>query len=445
MTKRVYKKLFLLTGIISLFFIAGCSDLGFGTNQRCTVGDNCRYYEGTQGVTMRVDNPPTLLNYYQADQSRLEGNMVEINAEVWNEGASDARGAVYLHGIDPNLWDIRLLTGDGRLKNRVQGLEGDRSCFFNIRSGNINLDSTEDFIYSLPLNFRCGGTSITTGQGSISFGTGLLQEALERLGVENAPDVNVGFDKRQDGGWNFNVDWRGGQVQFLRHGRLLVTLLDNIRWQHWFGHDFLLAGNHPDNPGGERDYKRFEVELVGGWPHGQDQFRQDYQLTSCYGYTTFVSPMICVDRDPQSAETKVCRAQRLNWEGSQGGPVAVTSVDQTTTRNEVIMDITVENRGTGTVWDPGHLERCSPYYPGRVRPSMKNNVYVGQAIMGGQILDCTGQEVRLDPNTERAQFTCGFDLTEAADVGSGFETPLRMELWYGYSESVQRSFTVRRR
>jgi hypothetical protein len=97
------------------------------------------------------------------------------------------------------------------------------------------------------------------------------------------------------------------------------------------------------------------------------------------------------------------------------------------------------------VWDVGYLEACSPYFPGDVKPNMLNIVHIGYAYVGSKPLDCTNfYTVRLDPNTQEARMTCRYDMTDADDIGSGYTIPLKMELWYGYEESIVRQLRVRK-
>lgn len=445
MSTRVYKKALLILGIATLFILAGCD--GFDTSDRCTAGDDCRYYTGTRGITTELENPPRNLYFYQEDLFSETGNSIDIDVRVRNEGASDSLGAVFLSGLSPELYDITLLDERGRTLQQINPTSRpDRTCFFTLRRISGDVSSSSSLLFSLPFYAECEGVSAASiGSGIQLDFTGTFQTLAQRLGWSSAPDIDLSVRAFGDGSYSINVGRSGLGIGALLHGKMLMSLVSQLDFLSWFGHPFELRGDNPENPGGERDFKTFRVQMAQDWPHGQDSFTQNYQVNTCYAYTTFVSPMICVDRDPFSDEIKVCRADRYEWSGSQGGPVAVSSLRQETTRNEVIMHVEVQNRGRGTVWDVGYLERCSPYYPGRVRPQMKNKVYVGQAFIGDIPLDCMGKELRLDPNTERAEFTCRYDLRFAGDIGSAYEIPLRMELWYGYEENTRRSFTVRRR
>lgn len=447
MTTQVYKKLILIFGLISLTVLAGCASFGFNNdNNRCTAGDNCRFYQGTDGIISQIDNPPRNLYFYYEDIGN--GNSVDIDVRVRNDGASDSIGAVFLSGLSTELYDIALLDERGREEIIVNAARRpDSTCFFTIRSlQNVDASSATDLLFSLPFYAECEGvTAASVGSGfTLSF-SNIFQAVAQRLGWSNAPDLDFQINAYGDGSYSIDIGRSGLGIGGLLHGKVLMTLVSQLRFDEWFGHTFELRGDHPENPGGDRDFKTFRVSMAQDWPHGQDSFRQNYQINTCFAYTTFVSPMVCIDRDPASDELKVCNANRYEWSGSQGGPVAVTSLSQYTTRREVVIDIEVQNRGRGVVWDVGYLERCSPYYPGRVRAPMKNKVYVGQAFIGDIPLDCMGSELRLDPNTESAQFTCRYPLEFSGVVGSAYEVPLRMELWYGYEENIQRSFTVRRR
>lgn len=448
MPTQVYKKLILIFGLVSIILIAGCDGFGFDRRDRCSAGDDCRYYQGTRGITTELDNPPRNLYHYAEDVNSPDGNVVEINVRLRNEGASDSIGAVFLSGISTDMFEVSYMDEYGEFNIINPGAIPTESCFFNLRSVNeIDLSSSTDFLFSLPFTAQCDGVSIGGGRGrlSLDFSGNFVQNILNRIGWDDAPSISVGGTLTRDGDGTIRFTRGSLGIGGLLHGKVLVTLVSRLDFEAWYGNSFSLRGDNPPNPGGDRDFQTFQVRMNTEWPHGQDSFRQQYLVNTCYAYTTFVSPMICVDRDPFSDELKVCRADRYEWSGSQGGPVAVTSLRQETTRREVVMHLEIENRGRGTVWDVGHLERCSPYYPDRVRPTMKNRVYVGQAYVGNTPLDCSGKEIRLDPNTERAQFICRYPLGEAAAQGSAFEVPLRMELWYGYEENIRNSFTVRRR
>ena len=104
------------------------------------------------------------------------------------------------------------------------------------------------------------------------------------------------------------------------------------------------------------------------------------------------------------------------------------------------------------MYDPAWLEKCSPYYPGRVTPEDKNVVYLGDVRIGSMGLDdgagsggitCNPRAIRLDPKTKTGSTTCTYPL-EYANLKSAYQTPLTVELWYGYSKVTQQNIHIKR-
>jgi len=161
--------------------------------------------------------------------------------------------------------------------------------------------------------------------------------------------------------------------------------------------------------------------------------------------------MVCIDPDPNSDVRKVCTPKSKTWSGGNGAPVAITSIEQENTPRKIIFRINVKNIGRGTVYDPGKLEKCSPYYPGRVTPEDLNIVYLGDVRIGQTGLrtsahggmSCYPEVIRLDPNTKSGSVTCTYPI-EFTQLKSAYETPLVVELWYGYSETEKRNIAVKR-
>jgi hypothetical protein len=196
------------------------------------------------------------------------------------------------------------------------------------------------------------------------------------------------------------------------------------------------------------DYKGTIVD----WPAGLDQTRQSLLLTSCYQYTTYADPVVCIDPEPLSESRKVCIPRSRTWNGGNGAPVAVTSVEQENTPRKIIFRINVRNVGRGTVYDAGALEKCSPYYPRRTTPADLNVVDLGDVRVGTMGLagrggragiTCFPERIRLDPTTRSGSTTCTYPI-EYGDIKSAYQTPLVIELWYGYSEVVQRDLFIKR-
>ena len=180
-------------------------------------------------------------------------------------------------------------------------------------------------------------------------------------------------------------------------------------------------------------------------------------VTACYEYESIANPEVCIDGDPYSVtETqKVCGVgQVTNFQSTQGGPVAVTSVKSEASPRITRFEITVENVGSGLAFKPGltYLDKCNPYDPkgldhndinlvrvdevkigtvdikssckplenGMLRIKSKNVGAVGGSLRGSGLMRC---ELR--------------DISEPA-----FTTPLRIQLSYGYRDSVTRNVEI---
>lgn len=423
--------------VIILIVVSSCTYFSPRT-ARCTDGVNCRFYTGTQGVNMYPQSLPRTLYYRSADVTPEQGNTAEFNIMLHNRGASDSFGAIFLSGFGPEVFDVYRLGPDGR--DLVHVGSNARTCFFDIRNFGSTLGSFNFFA-------GCYGASWERigGRDRINFGPDFFNWFNDKFGL-NLPFDNIRFTVDDSGSLtDLHLNLAGVGLNYWQHGRSLMMLISNLDFRTLGGIPFALKGNNPHSPGGDFEYATFEVHAKR-WPTGQDYFDVPYQIKTCYAYTTYVSPMVCVDPNPYSDETKVCRAETYTWGGSQGGPVAVTRVEQINTGNEVVLDITIANRGRGRVWDVGYLESCSPYFPGSIRSDMLNTVYIGYARIGDQVLDCSKNHmVRLDPNTQQARLTCRYDLRtgEAGAIGSAYAVPLNMELWYGYEENYRGNLRVR--
>lgn len=433
--KELAKKIILIGLILSLALLTACS-VG-GRNQACSDTGNCNFYTGSRGIITYLDRPPTHLYYRAADAPSPDGNAVQFNVRVLNDGASASYGAVFFSGVSSE--SFRLSRIDQHGERPVLVPKTQQACyldFFNI--GEFDQLGTWNFMAN------CFGAGISQygDRTNLNLNFQQLSQYIPYL----EPLANAGLD--------LDLTWVAGEMtQFsigstyalLNYGRSLMVIISALNFEAFGGASFILEGDNQAYPGGETDYKSFKLKMNGPWPAGQDYFTIPYNIKTCYAYTTFVSPMICVDPDPFSDEYKNCRDYSSSIKGSQGAPIAVTNIRTTNTGSETIIDMTIRNIGIGTVWDVGYLEHCSPYFPGTVRPTMKDVVYVGYAHIDNKPLNCgTTFRLRLDPRTKEARLTCRYDLMNTDYVGSAYETPLRMELWYGYEENLRNQITIRR-
>ncbi|MFA6073253.1 MAG: hypothetical protein WC758_04020 [Candidatus Woesearchaeota archaeon] len=434
MRKSIVKGSVLVILLLVTLVVAGCSGFSGDNRGKCSEGDSCRFYTGSRGVMMYLDNPQSTFYYRSSDLANLDGNTMDFNVRLKNDGASDSYGAVFLSGFSGDMFKICEVSSTS--KNCVNINKNHGSCFFDVMS----LDNE---VGNWNFLFGCLGSSYSQFGGTTRLNIGAQSiETLAKSFGWNIPLSSLQIAWNDEGILNFGI---GTDFGVMNYGRSLMMVISSLNFEAIGGSTFTLKGDNAVSPGGDIDFKTFQVQMIAPWPAGQDYFRIPYQLKSCYGYTTFVSPMICIDPDPFSTEKKVCTSSTYTWGGSQGAPVAVTRLQQTNTGKEVVLDITIKNIGPGTVWDAGYMESCSPYMPGSVKANMLNTVYIGYAYIGTKALDCTNYyRIRLDPTTKDARFICRYDMSDADNVGSAYAIPLRMELWYGYEETISQQLTIRK-
>ncbi len=425
----MYKKPLIIFSAVLLLFIAGC--MPFGTDKSARCADDlvdCRFYQGSEGVDFRLENPPRALYFHSSDVGREDGNSVSFDVRVHNRGASDSYGAIFLTGFGNSFY---VINPDGNKVDTGSVLDG---CNFRIASG-------EGGIFS---NFRISCEGLNLARGWRGDTVDVRFDFLNDVFGWDLPDGSIRVQNGDD--FRFNIGLEGITLSNFYHGKILIMMIDHINLGHYGGSEFWLSGDNPEYPGGGDDFKTFRAEMRGDWPAGTDRYNINYQLRSCYAYTTFASPMVCVDPSPYSGDDKVCRTNQALNLGTQGAPIAVTKMEQYNTGRTLELKFTIRNVGRGDVWEVGSLERCSPYYPDSTSSAgHKNVVYLGYAEIEGVGLRCDRREIRLDERGE-GTFRCTYNFMRdgATAVGSAYEAPLRMELWYGYGRTESRSLEIRR-
>ncbi len=417
------RRLILLLALL----LAACS-LGQGGENQYYDPAHARFFEGHEGVEMRYDQLPPRLFYY-GDAPGSAANDFPVSVEVKNEGSSYTRGAVFLSGYDPNLIQF----DEVPIAGSYQG-----AC--SLRVGDFSLNR-------MGFLFQCGDSFSLSGHEGGSF---LDFDWLDSVSVRGQEwfaeswleDLVINYEQSASG--DRQIDFVLDEISFgyREHGLLLISILAGLSFEKFLGEEYLLAADSYDYPGGGLEYIEFNGHVVD-WPEGTDEIEQRLLLTNCYMYTTFAAPTVCIDPQPYSTNRKVCTPDVATWGNGQGAPVAITRVTQENTPRHAIFHISVENRGRGTVYDPGSLEKCSPYYPGGSKSSDLNLVWIGEARIDDYKLTCTPRNVlRLD-ESGRGQFTCTYPI-EYSQLNSAYQTPLVVELWYGYSESVERRIPIKR-
>lgn len=426
--------------ILLILTLAGCGDFSFssrGRGNRDTSYD--KYYQGTEGVRMRFvpGSPPSRLFYYHGGST--SDNEFDVSLELHNVGSSDAIGAVYLSGFSPEIFSF-----DGTVLDKT----GYNDCYFDFDS----FGSGGDFWNDISMTMNCGayeGSFSGTDDWSIrvnDIGNTLFGNSYTDMSFLDG--TNFGLSQTGDQ-FHFNVGWENGGIDFMNHGRALVLMLSAINFNRYNGYTFdspettgLLQGDNHYFPGGDQGYVVIKGHIGNDWPPGLDEIDQTLLATSCYGYATYAAPKICIDPAPFDETRKICTPKDHTWSGSQGAPVAITSLHMDPSPKKVFLTFEIRNVGNGQVFNPGYLERCSPYFPGRLDLRHKDVVYVGDIRIGSDRLRCSpSYEIRLNEGV--GTFTCEYEL-QYATAKSAYETPVVVELWYGYQESISTNIHVKR-
>jgi hypothetical protein len=426
-TKR--GSLAILALLLFSIFLTGC----LPTSNNSQKAENQKYFEGHEGIKMEfIEGSPERKLYYYSDQPY---NTFDVAAEVTNVGSSWAWGGIYLSGYDPTMINFAGI-GDS---------DASTACFINAMGFG---QGSFDGLFSCN-NFALRGGSYKGDEyasinlGSIFGSGGRYNNAfdLSRLfGQENFRYTNAGEQ------WQIKFNNPNIDLDYANRGPLFFSLYQGLDFTRTFGIDYLIQGDTYEYPGGEKSFVTFEGDIVN-WPAGLDETTQHFMITNCYLYTTYAAPVVCMDPSPYSEGKKVCTPSPVTFTKGQGAPVAITRIEQENTPRQSIFTIHVKNVAQGTVYDPGKIEMCSPYFPGRVTSEDINLVIVGDVRVSGDPnpLRCnpTDRTLRLNSRTGEGVITCVYDMP-LTGLKSAYQTPLVVELRYGYSDTIQKDVLIKR-
>lgn len=196
-----------------------------------------------------------------------------------------------------------------------------------------------------------------------------------------------------------------------------------------------IPGKSPSNPiGGYETLQAPNVQI--SLPDGVDAYSTNMKLTTCYGYVTQASAIVCVDPDPTNNQDDACAAKSVSLSGGQGGPVAITNIrNEPSAGGSIMFTITISNVGGGTIIDKGRVGTCTT----KMTAADIDTISIASARLGKNTLTCTPQDpVRLVNG--KGTIYCRQDgLT-----GSAYTTTMNLDISYGYKSSISRSMNVRR-
>jgi len=196
-----------------------------------------------------------------------------------------------------------------------------------------------------------------------------------------------------------------------------------------------LYGKDQYNSDGTFDTETFEASSVS-LPEETDLYEPTLQVTACYSYKTYASPVVCIDPDPYSSELEdeVCQVRDQTLSGGQGAPVAVTRVEESVTKDNVKFKIFFRNVGNGYVVDSGYIDSDCPDTD---RDNL-DKVDVSVRMSNAQGSCRPDNPVRL----VNGQGFVVCDFPKPAESVAAYTTPLQVELDYGYSTAIEKKVTI---
>jgi hypothetical protein len=175
----------------------------------------------------------------------------------------------------------------------------------------------------------------------------------------------------------------------------------------------------------------------GSLPEGTDVYEANIIMTACYPYRTVANLIVCIDSNPFGVYTssKACVPKVVSDLSGQGGPIAVTSVDQAPMRGKVQFKIYISNKGKGKAISVDKYSTCNQIESSDYKYINMIDSYSVEASGLGE-----GKEGKCQPDYEnlrlvddKAVIICSFDIDEAVPA---YTTPLNIILNYHYMEST---------
>ncbi len=225
------------------------------------------------------------------------------------------------------------------------------------------------------------------------------------------------------------------------------------------GHDESVLELIPQGGNNELDFDalegKSEVNLEGGYsaviiegrtfnlPEGTPFYRTPIIVTTTYNYKTIATATVCIDPNPRSPNVreKVCRVSEygsVSMSGSQGAPVAVTSIEEDVTATSLLFKIYVQNVGDGLIIEENDVtEDPNKGYDW----DSLDRVYIGDVKVGNMDMDSCRPGIK-----EYVQLIDGrgyiFCKLSSSSVSGVYKAPLNIQLEYGYSNSIQRDIEI---
>lgn len=195
-----------------------------------------------------------------------------------------------------------------------------------------------------------------------------------------------------------------------------------------------VKGKSEFNPLGELSSTFEFYDDAVSMPARVDSYNPKFLVTACYKYKTEAYKEACIDPDPfgTKPKEKVCTVQDIAF-GTQGAPIAVTMVEEMTSRNRVQFKVHISNVGGGTVFDDAvPISECNK----NLKRTEIDKLRI-LAKFSDKTLKCEPETVQLVGGSGIA--LCYYEGNLGQDA---YLTVLDVELFYGYRTSIEGSTSI---
>lgn len=299
-------------------------------------------------------------------------------------------------------------------------------------------------IFLLVLLVACAARKAKEAQ-PVDFRSG--SQGLMLTFVPNLPPPKI-FD-REPFNAMVQVENRGTSNVGAPYDRIYLSGFDNtiITGINTYGEQIpVMEGRGPFMPQGGIDTVNFRATIQSLSGKRIDKYQPTILATACYNYETIASAQVCIDPNPYSATSvqRVCTPGSVGT-GSQGAPIAVTTVNVEPSPGKTRFTIRIQNVGGGDVFrfGPQYMDSCSPYNPGLGFDEV-DFLQVGEVSVSDVSIRETCKPI---DNTGHIRLTNGqatlFCEYSGMREQSPYLTPLNVILRYGYRQSIARQIEIR--
>ena len=257
---------------------------------------------------------------------------------------------------------------------------------------------------------------------------------------ENDPDVRMIAEIKNEGAFpQFNDI--GKLNGFLWVGGFDNAILD-LRPEERRLDERALEGKSPYNQRGG-----YSAAVIRGpvysLPKGTQSYKPKLKVTATYDYETLATALACIDPAPRSTDVKekVCdyrNFRSLATGGSQGAPVAVTSMEEEVAHDNILFKMFIKNVGGGLIIDENDVDKD---------PNLGydwdtlNRVHISDINVGNRrMTECRPDVGEFVDLVDGEGFIfCRFSTS---GVNSVYTSPINVKLDYSYANSIEKELQI---